>query len=161
MADHGSGETPHWDSEINVGQLLAFGVGLVVLGALSAAGVYWFQAGTQGGLAADDSPASPIQRVVADPRVGPQLQMNPDLDLALMRDSNRAALGSWGWVDRGSGVVRMPIDEAIEWVASHGIEAATAAVAGRAAPELGAADASGAAPGEPSVEQPAASEVAQ
>ncbi|HEX3862813.1 MAG TPA: hypothetical protein VHY35_14080 [Stellaceae bacterium] len=52
----------------------------------------------------------------------PRLQVNPAADLAAHRTKERAALTSYGWVDRQRGTVRIPIEQAMEAVAAAGIK---------------------------------------
>jgi hypothetical protein len=42
-------------------------------------------------------------------------------DLKRLRDSEDATLGSYGWVDRKAGTVRIPIDRAMDLVAKRGV----------------------------------------
>lgn len=73
--------------------------------------------------------------LVADPGPDrppePRLQANPRIDLLQMRAEEKAALESYGWVDRERGVARMPIDEAMKIVVQRGLPA-RAPDAGRA-----------------------------
>ncbi len=52
---------------------------------------------------------------------GPLLQIYPEKDLHGMQRANNQALGGYGWVDRPKGVVRMPIDRAMDLVAQRGL----------------------------------------
>ncbi len=141
MADHSS--SPRWDGEISVRAMLLASVGLLVLGALAAVSMYFLQVGTQDGLVARDPAPRPVPAVAADPRVGPQLQMNPDLDLVAMHQRERRIATSWGWVDESQGLVRMPVEDALAWVAEKGIDAATAAVSTAPVAAVEAASADG------------------
>jgi hypothetical protein len=49
------------------------------------------------------------------------LQEKPTLDITELRKSEKAMLGSYGWVDKEKGVVRIPIEEAISLVAARGL----------------------------------------
>jgi len=51
----------------------------------------------------------------------PQLQTAPALDLAKLRAREDAILGSYGWVDRQNGVIRIPIEEAMRLTAERGL----------------------------------------
>ncbi len=51
----------------------------------------------------------------------PRLQEEPFGDLAALRAEEDAVLGSYGWVSREAGVVRIPIDEAMRIVAERGL----------------------------------------
>ena len=52
---------------------------------------------------------------------GPTLQVVPEEDLKAMGKGNDMALNQYSWVDKKSGVVRLPIDRAIDLVAQRGI----------------------------------------
>ena len=52
---------------------------------------------------------------------GPRLQIYPEKDLHAMQRANNQDLGTYGWVDRVNGVVRVPIDRAMELVAERGL----------------------------------------
>jgi hypothetical protein len=52
----------------------------------------------------------------------PRLQMDPAADLAAYRAAQTRELTSYGWVDRQRGVVRIPIERAMQDVAAAGIK---------------------------------------
>jgi len=56
----------------------------------------------------------------------PRLQNTPFDELRRMRTEEDAALASYGWVDRRAGIVRIPIEQALE-IAAQGGEAGEAA----------------------------------
>ena len=51
----------------------------------------------------------------------PNLQPEPQLDLAEFRLRQAKLLSSYGWIDREAGVVRIPIDRAMDLVAERGL----------------------------------------
>jgi hypothetical protein len=51
----------------------------------------------------------------------PRLQPDPRLDLAKLRREETEWLNTYGWVDRAQGVVRIPIERAMELTAARGI----------------------------------------
>jgi hypothetical protein len=51
----------------------------------------------------------------------PRLQETPALDLARFRAKEEETLSTYGWVDRQAGVVRIPIERAMEIVAREGL----------------------------------------
>lgn len=65
-------------------------------------------------------PASPFADVRALPPQ-PRLQVEPRLDLQHLRQREDAILGSYGWVDPRAGVVRIPIDRAIDRLLEKGL----------------------------------------
>lgn len=51
----------------------------------------------------------------------PRLQIDPASDLSQMQAAEDARLRSYGWVDRQSGVVRIPIERAMKLIAERGL----------------------------------------
>jgi hypothetical protein len=51
----------------------------------------------------------------------PQLQQTPVVDLRTIRAEEEQYLNSYAWVDQKKGVVRIPIDRAIEVLAQRGL----------------------------------------
>jgi len=52
---------------------------------------------------------------------GPRLQTSPRQDFQELLRAEQAQLQSYGWVDRALGIVRMPIDRAMERVVEQGL----------------------------------------
>lgn len=68
-----------------------------------------------------DAPPSPLAEARAPRAVpGPALQTQPETTLAEFRRAEEAQLRGWGWVDRGAGVARVPVDHALEQIAADG-----------------------------------------
>jgi hypothetical protein len=57
----------------------------------------------------------------------PRLQTEPREDLKALRREEDAILSSYAWVDRNAGVVRIPIDRAMQLVLERGLLSAQAA----------------------------------
>ena len=53
----------------------------------------------------------------------PRLQINPREDLRDLRAHEDEVLTSYGWVDKNTGVVRIPIEEAMKIVVQKGLPA--------------------------------------
>jgi hypothetical protein len=51
----------------------------------------------------------------------PQLQLSPQADLKEFRDREEAELNTYGWINRTAGVVRIPIDKAMDLVLQQGL----------------------------------------
>ena len=58
-----------------------------------------------------------------EPTPEPRLLVNPGQSLKTMRAAEDAILNSYEWVDREQGLVRVPIDRAIEILAERGLPA--------------------------------------
>jgi hypothetical protein len=88
-----------------------------------------------------DEPRYPLAGVTSglppEP-AGVQLQIEPQLDLERFRGSEEARLETYGWVDEESGIVRLPIEEAMRLTLERGLPASDAS----AAPEMRPSDSS-------------------
>ena len=51
----------------------------------------------------------------------PRLQADPVLDLKKLRADEERILRSYGWVDRANGVVRIPVEHAIDLIVEKGL----------------------------------------
>lgn len=51
----------------------------------------------------------------------PRLQGNPQLDMRQLRQAEDAVLNYYGWVDPDRGIVRIPIERAIDLIAWRGL----------------------------------------
>lgn len=61
----------------------------------------------------------------------PRLQTEPIADLHELRARDQALLSGYGWVDRDAGLVRIPIERAIDLVAKRGLPARTVTAEGK------------------------------
>ena len=52
---------------------------------------------------------------------GPLLQVKPEEDLRWMKTHNAQALDGYAWVDRSKGVVRLPVDRAMDLIVERGL----------------------------------------
>jgi hypothetical protein len=64
----------------------------------------------------------------------PRLQSKPIPDLQKFREQEEKTLTTYGWVDQSKGVVRIPIDRAIDVVAQKGLPSRNVTQASRPAP---------------------------
>jgi hypothetical protein len=67
-------------------------------------------------------PASPLAQVHRVPPE-PRLQSNPTIDMARWREIEQNAVSTYGWIDSQAGRLRLPVDRAMELVASEGLPA--------------------------------------
>ena len=71
-------------------------------------------------VAGQAQPAAPgEERLPPEPRI----QANPAADLKTLRDQEDVMLTTYGWVDARAGVVRVPIDVAMQQVLKDGLPA--------------------------------------
>ena len=108
------------DREIQFRQLVWMAVGLVILTALAGVVVFFL---LRGFLQAERDAAGPPPPMTAPAPViaGPQLLARPEHELARVRQLEDEQIGSYGWIDAQQGLVRIPIDRALEIVAAQGL----------------------------------------
>ena len=121
-AQGGGGGHEGFDRELDLKTILRFGAILAVIVVVVLIGMWGmsvlFKAQEQ---AADPRP-SPIpeanlRRLPPEPR----LQVSPPRDMNEFRAREAALVGSYGWIDRRSGIARIPIDRAIDIVLEKGL----------------------------------------
>ncbi|HXZ14166.1 MAG TPA: hypothetical protein VEG64_17400 [Candidatus Sulfotelmatobacter sp.] len=108
-------------TDAHIGALLQFAFWLAVVIIASALGMKWmfsYFARVQ----KLGPPASPFENVRVLPP-NPKLQVEPRAELEGYREADRELLATYGWVDKHNGVVRIPIDRAMDLVLQRGLPA--------------------------------------
>lgn len=70
-------------------------------------------------------PIQGIARAAPKPAPFPVLQVSPPLDLSAFREREQRELESYGWINRTSGIVRVPIELAMDLVLKEGLPVRT------------------------------------
>ncbi len=114
----------HESSDVNFGDIIGFGIGLVLVGVAVSVLVFalfrFFESRARLHQAVEYPMAmSEGNRVPPEPR----LQVNPRQDLRDLRAKDDELLGSYGWVDKNAGIVRIPIDAAMRLTLERGLPA--------------------------------------
>ncbi len=116
----------HETSDVNITGIIGFGVGLLVTAAIVHLLVFvlfrYFES-REGARVPAEYPLARSQEGRVPPE--PRLQTNPRQDLTDLRAKEDEWLGSYGWVDRNAGVVRIPIDEAMKLTLERGLPSRT------------------------------------
>ena len=109
-------------SDVDLGGVVRFAIGLVVAAVVIHV-VVWFLYSSFKREAARPAPAEYPLAATAMRRLPPEprLQTDPRDDLLSLRQSQEQALTTYGWVDRNSGVVRIPIDHAMKLTVERGL----------------------------------------
>lgn len=121
-----NGQAPHEGHEardVNVSMVTKVGIGLVALCLISVALVFGLFKFFELREAAKQAPAEAtgVQATRIPPE--PKLQTTEPADLKQIHASEDHILGTYGWVDRQKGVVRLPISRAMELLAQRGLPA--------------------------------------
>ena len=112
----------HETSDANVKAVFAFGLGLMIAGAIILFLVwllFGYFASREAGSGAREYPLAAEQQNRLPPE--PRLQTNPRQDLIDLRASEDAILNTYGWADKSAGVVRIPIGEAMKLTVERGL----------------------------------------
>jgi hypothetical protein len=112
----------HELSDLRPGYIALFGIALtavIVAAAVITTLLIHFKAAEQ------SRQETPIPRLAGEREATPEprLQLDGNKELRQMRAAEDAALNSYGWVDRSSGSVRIPIERAMEILAKKGLPA--------------------------------------
>lgn len=132
-------ETGQIDREIDVKSIVWMGVGLVVTALVVHFLIWGLLRGFDKMDDRRDVPLTPIEAASPQPQdfPEPRLQTNEEQDMRELREEEDRLLGRAGWVNRTAGVVRVPVDVAIDVIARRGVEPG-AAGGGSGAPATGA-----------------------
>jgi len=124
----------HETSDVNFRAITRFGIALVLMCLTAFALLFGLFHYFQARETAEQPPAPPGGAVQA-PRVPPEprLQSTPVIDLRVVRASEDQILNGYAWVDPDHGIVRIPIDQAIDLLARRGLPARQPGAAAAAA----------------------------
>ncbi len=120
--NHENPAVTHEESDVNIRGILGFAVGLIVVAVVIHLLIYvlfgYFDS-REGRKVTVEYPLAAGQGDRLPPE--PRLQTNPRQDLLDLRAREDEVLGSYGWVDRNAGVVRIPIDAAMKLTLERGL----------------------------------------
>jgi hypothetical protein len=109
----------HSDAKVGPLAVLAVAVGLLVLIAVTGVAIMWrvmaYETQDTGTLAG--SPLAGLRPLPPSPR----LQITPAKDLRDTREQEHDLFSSYAWVEKDKGVVRIPIDRAMDLLAERGL----------------------------------------
>ena len=115
-------EVVHEESDVDVGAILRYGVGLVVIAAVVHLFLWWL-------LGVYERQNERAQTQVYPMAVGqqnrmppsPRFQENPQEELQALRAKQKALLEGYGWVNKEAGIARIPIEDAMKLVIEKGL----------------------------------------
>jgi len=121
-------EVRYEKSDVQVAKVVRAGVGLVAVLVVFFGLVWMLEGVLLRFVGMSQSPRHPLATTLARTEPpAPRLQPDPRADLLAQRAKEDAVLKTYGWVDKGRGVVRVPIERAIEILAERGLPARAAA----------------------------------
>ena len=128
MSDPHSGEEPrnphvqHEPGDVDARALTKFGLtmsGLIVVFLFGLWGLFEYFVRHEAAINAPPSPAAMVNSQKQPPE--PRLQPDPVRDLRQMQSDENRLLRQYAWVDPDKGVVKIPIDRAMDLVAQRGL----------------------------------------
>ena len=118
----------HEESDVNVGAIIRYGIGLLVVGAFVHVFLWWLLGSYERQHERAQTQVYPLaagQRDRLPPF--PRFQENPQQELQELSGKQKAQLEGYGWVDREAGVARIPIEDAMKLVIERGLPTREAA----------------------------------
>lgn len=115
-------EAGHETSDVSIGAIVKFGIGLAVTALLIHVAMWGLFRVLHERGEKRDRPLPPLV-AAALRRTPPEPRLEPDAlsPRRRMQAEENAALKSYGWVDRDAGIVRVPIERAMEILVQRGL----------------------------------------
>ncbi len=121
-------EVVHEESDVNVGAILRYGVGLLVVAAVVHVFLWWLLGVYE---RQDERAQTQVYPLAAGQQDQlpplPRFQENPQQEMRDLRAKQKALLEGYGWVNKEAGVARIPIEDAMRMVVERGLPAREAA----------------------------------
>ena len=121
-------EVVHEESDVNVRAILGWGLGLIVVAVVVQLFLWWLVGFYQGQAQRAETRTYPLaagQEDVQPPE--PRLQTTPQQDMRALRDAQSARLRGYQWLNRETGVARIPIEDAMRVIVERGLPTREAA----------------------------------
>lgn len=96
-------------------------VGLLLLTLIGMGVSLWYESAAVRRQKAEETTLSPLAQSLPQQPPEPRLQVKPGEDLQKFRTDEKALLSRYEWIDRETGIVRIPIDRAMELLADRGL----------------------------------------
>jgi hypothetical protein len=135
MSEHDENREVGFEAtDVDASALLKYGFGLVVTTAVVVV-LLWRLYFVFVRQEAARQPPPPVLKVDVEAMAAPppHLQARPVQDFKAFREREKGVLGSYGWVDKDKGVVRIPVEEAMRLLVERGLPS-PAPPSGAAAP---------------------------
>jgi hypothetical protein len=107
--------------DVHARPLVMFGIGLLILTGIVLVLMAWMFGQFEVRAERVDVPESPLTAGTGGPPPEPRLQVLPRIDLSRQHSEEDALLNQYGWVDRGAGIARIPIDRAMDLLVQKGL----------------------------------------
>ncbi len=102
----------HEKTDMNPAYVAYFAAGLIAVAVLVQLGIWWMFHRFEQAQEHRETPPALVEAPAPVPE--PRLQVNPQQDLEEMIRQENEVLSTYGWIDRGRGIARIPIDRAMQ-----------------------------------------------
>jgi len=110
-----------FDSELDIGVIVKSALALGAIAVVSVIAMWFLMVAQSKKLERRPQATTPmVAEGLRLPPPEPRLEPNPSLTLETVRSADLASLNAYGWIDAGTGVAHIPIDEAIDLVVAGG-----------------------------------------
>jgi hypothetical protein len=125
MADRQRPEVRHEEQDVNAFAITKFGIGLSIVIIVTMFVLWGLLTFFKARLTSEVTllPGTNAVPTVSKLPPAPRLQANPRTDLRSMRTEEEQQLRGYGWIDQQHGVVRIPIERAMDILAQRGLPA--------------------------------------
>jgi hypothetical protein len=110
----------HEGTDVEIGPILRFAVGLSAVIVFTMLLMAWLFDSFSASAARADAPPSPLESL-RKPPPEPHLELSPPANLKAVRAEEEAVLSSYGWIAREAGLVRIPIERAMDRIVERGL----------------------------------------
>lgn len=117
-------EAGHEVRDLSPKNIALFGLSLAVLLVAVVIVTYWLHEHYTTVEIRTQAPPSPVSSA-REPTPEPRLSVTPGEDIKALRAAEDSILKNYGWVDAKSGIVRIPVERAMEILAQRGLPART------------------------------------
>lgn len=112
----------HERSDANTRAITKFGIALVFTVIIAELFLWWlFDHLSSRAVRLNPPPSALIIQQAPKEPPEPRLQGNPQLDMRKLRQAEDAVLNHYAWVDPDHGIVRIPVQRAIDLIAQRGL----------------------------------------
>jgi hypothetical protein len=123
VAERQNPDVSHERSDVSIAAILIFAVALLVSAVIIHLLIWWLLGHFAARAARSGRPLPAMTAHTTGEPVPPEprLQVSPAQELQEMRAAEDAILNTYGWADQQAGVVRIPIDRALQILAQRGL----------------------------------------
>jgi hypothetical protein len=124
LRDPDNVDVVHEESDVNVGAIIRYGIGLIAVAAVVHVFLFWLLGAYERRHDRAQTQAYPLAAGQQDRLPpAPRFQENPQQEQQELRAQQASRLSGYGWVNKERGIARIPIEEAMKMIIERGLPA--------------------------------------